>query len=253
MSAPDADALYGLPLGEFTAARDDLARRLRDAGERERADAVHRLPKPTLAAWTVNRLAREEPEAMDRLMASGEALRAAQAEVIGGGDPTALQEAGRAERQAVGDLVERARALLAGAGRGDAALVRVRETLHAVAGDDEAREQVRAGRLARERRPGGLGGFALGDLPPGAPPSSPPGRAPPPRRDLEAERRRREARAALARAEADVARLEAEAAGAFERAEAAARAREAARAEAERAAATLEEARRVRRELAEGL
>ena len=39
--------LYGLPQAEFTAARSALARSLRDAGAREAAAEVARLPKPT--------------------------------------------------------------------------------------------------------------------------------------------------------------------------------------------------------------
>src|SRR5256885_1710261 len=56
-----ADELYGLPLRDFTKARDDHARRLRKEGRREVADAVKALRKPTLPAWALNQLARRRP------------------------------------------------------------------------------------------------------------------------------------------------------------------------------------------------
>lgn len=43
----ELDSLYQVPLGEFTAARDELAKRLRDEGEREQAEEVKKLRKPT--------------------------------------------------------------------------------------------------------------------------------------------------------------------------------------------------------------
>ena len=44
---PAAADLYSLPIGEFTAERDRLARRLADEGSKEDAVAVSRLRKPT--------------------------------------------------------------------------------------------------------------------------------------------------------------------------------------------------------------
>src|SRR4029079_6935663 len=49
--------LYAGPLGGFTAARTTRAKELRGAGERELADAVAKLPKPTVAAWAVDQVA----------------------------------------------------------------------------------------------------------------------------------------------------------------------------------------------------
>ena len=72
----EIDALYGLALDEFTSARNDLARDLRKQGDRERADAVAKLPKPSRAAWAVNQLARRHPGEVDDLLRAGEELRA---------------------------------------------------------------------------------------------------------------------------------------------------------------------------------
>ena len=60
MADAEAGRLYGLPLDEFTAARDARARELRQDGEREKAAEVAALRKPVLAAWVVNMLARDE-------------------------------------------------------------------------------------------------------------------------------------------------------------------------------------------------
>ena len=57
----DLDRLYQLPLSEFTSARDELTRRLRAEGEREKAEEIKKLRKPTAAVWVVNQLARERP------------------------------------------------------------------------------------------------------------------------------------------------------------------------------------------------
>src|SRR6187401_768399 len=75
----ELDRLYELPLGEFTAARDDAAKRLRNEGRRELAAEVKRLRKPTLAVWLANRLAHERALDVKRLLKAGEALAASQA------------------------------------------------------------------------------------------------------------------------------------------------------------------------------
>jgi len=164
--ADPVEELYGAPLDEFVSRRDALARSLRREGEREEADAVKALRKPSVAAWAVNVLAREERDAVEELLAAGERLRAAHAKLLDGGDPRAVQEAAGAERAAVERLVAAARGVLADAGRPatDASLDRVRDTLHAAASDDAVRELVRAGRVVEDAE---ATGFALAGLSPG--------------------------------------------------------------------------------------
>ena len=55
-----ADELYGLPLAEFTPARDARAKALKGT---EHASRVKALRKPSLAAWVVNLLVRYDTEA----------------------------------------------------------------------------------------------------------------------------------------------------------------------------------------------
>ena len=53
-----ADELYGLPAGEFTAARDRAAAVARQAGDRELAATIKKLRRPTATAWAANQLVR---------------------------------------------------------------------------------------------------------------------------------------------------------------------------------------------------
>jgi hypothetical protein len=155
----EIDRLYALPLGEFVAARNDLAKKLRTAGEREAADEVKALAKPSVSAWAVNQLAREERGGVGALLAAGERLRDAQASVLAGGSPGELRDASEAERAAVSTLVRAAERLLAAAGHAPAetTLARVGETLRAAAVDEEGRELLARGRVTRDRDATGFG------------------------------------------------------------------------------------------------
>jgi hypothetical protein len=185
---PDVvDELYGAPPGEFIARRDAKAKELRKQ-DREAADAVKKLRKPSVSAVAVNRLARDHADDVESLLAAGRALRQAQ---LGGGDRDAMRDAGRDEREAVERLVE-----AAGRGLSDAVREEVRETLHAAASDDEARELIRHGVLREARRAVGFGGFGGG--------TAAPKRAKAARKDADAAEERRKAEAdAERRAEAE--------------------------------------------------
>ena len=153
-----ARELYGLPPGEFTRARDARVKELRKQGEREAAEAVKALRKPTVAAWALNQLARTRSKDVERLIAAGEELRSAQEELLGGGGRSAFQEAAGAERELVAELSADATTLASEAGeRGGGLREKVAETLHAAALDEETAEELRAGRLTRERE--AIGGF----------------------------------------------------------------------------------------------
>jgi hypothetical protein len=159
----EIDRLFGLPLDEFTAARNDLARRLERDGDAEGAAAVQALPKPPVAVWTVNQLARHDADAVRALLDAGEALQAAQTQLLAGKDGSdSLRQATAQERAAVQALAERAAAVLQEAGRpsSQAMLDRVTTTLRAAAVDDEGRPLLEAGRLTAELDPAGFGGLA---------------------------------------------------------------------------------------------
>jgi hypothetical protein len=145
------DELYGLPLAEFTKARDEVARRLRKEGKDDEADAVKALRKPTAAAWALNQVARQRPKDIKQLLATGKRLRKAHEALIGGGDRSALQAASAEERELIDSLA------------GDAATSatleeRIRDTLHAAALDEQTAAELAAGRLTHEREAVGFGG-----------------------------------------------------------------------------------------------
>jgi Lon protease-like protein len=73
-----ADELYSADPAEFTDRRKALADAARAAGDAAAAKRIAALRKPTRAAWVVNRLARADPAAPDRLADLAAALRAAE-------------------------------------------------------------------------------------------------------------------------------------------------------------------------------
>ena len=145
----EADDLYGLPLEEFTAARDALAKRLRGEKRREDADAVKALKRPSVAAGAINRAVREH--GAEELLAAGEELRSAHGALLeGSGDAAAVRAATERERTAVRDLAK----LALGDDATEATAEKVRATLHAASVDDDVRELLEAGRLEREAEAG---------------------------------------------------------------------------------------------------
>ena len=100
-----ADELYALAPELFTAARDGFAREVQSAGDRELAEGVRRLRRPTRAAWLVNLLARERAPELAKLLALGDALRAEQAGAVRGDGAGALRTLGERRRTAIDDLV----------------------------------------------------------------------------------------------------------------------------------------------------
>jgi len=156
-----AAELYELPPEDFTRARDERAKALRKEGRRDEADAVKALRKPTVAAWALNQLARRRADDVERLLAAGEELRAAQEELLAGGDRKAFQSAAAREREQVAKLADEAAVLVADAGERASPALRekISETLHAAALDEQTAAELRAGRLVREREAiGGFGG-----------------------------------------------------------------------------------------------
>ena len=73
----DIDSLFGLPIAQFTAARNVLVARLRKDGRADDADRVKSLAKPSISAWAVNQLYWKHREAFDTLIAAGKQLRTA--------------------------------------------------------------------------------------------------------------------------------------------------------------------------------
>jgi hypothetical protein len=155
-------ALYRLPVAEFVAARDQLAKRLRSAGDREAARRVAALRRPSVSVWAANQLPAAAPRALAELLAAGEALREAQDQALAGepGAARMLRRATAQQRAVVAQLVQRAETLLARAGHAasDQTLARVAATLQAAAtGDADTRAALAEGRLQADLDPAGFG------------------------------------------------------------------------------------------------
>lgn len=144
-----------MPPAEFTAARDELAKQARAAGQRDDAALIKKLTRPTVSAWLVNQLVRTAPEPMGRLYELGLALHAAQQELAG----DKLRELSAQRRQVIAELVPEANRLAASAGvtASTSALDEVRGTLEAALADAGARDAVRTGQLTRALSYAGLG------------------------------------------------------------------------------------------------
>lgn len=201
-----AEQLYGLPLAEFTAARDARAKELK-ADAPELAAAAKALRKPTLAAWVVNLLVRRDPDQIAQLVAVGEALR----DAAGSLDAGQLRELTKQRRQLTAAVTTTARHHAAAEGQPvtEAVATEVESTLTAAMLDASAAAALRSGLLVRPLSTTGLGDLdatsyvavadALGHLATAAPATL---RAVP---DPSEAVRKREARQALARAEKELA------------------------------------------------
>ena len=99
------EALYAETPDRFVAGRNELAARLKEAGDAEAAKKVAALRKPTVAAWAVDSLARVSPCELEALIRAGAELASAQREVAAGGSADRLREAADERRRLVDQLV----------------------------------------------------------------------------------------------------------------------------------------------------
>jgi hypothetical protein len=146
----EIDRLFSLDPGEFIAARDQLATRLKAEGKAAEAAEVRSLRRPTVAAWAANQVARQRPSDVEELVAAGNDLRQAQRKALSG-VKGGFREAMDRRRKAVAALVKAADKILADVGKGSAGTVEaVQATFEAASIDEQAGEQLRAGRLEKE-------------------------------------------------------------------------------------------------------
>jgi hypothetical protein len=124
------DKLYQLPLDEFTAARNVLAKETGDS-------AVKKLEKPNLAAWTVNQLYWRERKIYDDVIKAAERMRAVYKQMLAGknadvrGAEEIHQDALREAKQAAKRLLDEG-----GHPNPDAVMMPVAETLDALPGEE---------------------------------------------------------------------------------------------------------------------
>ena len=215
--------LYALSPDDFIERRQQLVAEARQERDRELANKIGKLRRPTRSAWLINLLARQQPDEITALLELGTALQEAQQRMAG----DELRKLSTERRQTVDGLARRAVELgrEQGYSAPDGAVQEVSQTLQTALGDQEIADLVRAGRLIQAVTYGGGFGStdlasAFGQLPTKAP-SKPEKRTPAepapmldPKQRRAAEKAAAEAqeKAAAARKAADIAESEAEAA-----------------------------------------
>ena len=154
-----ADELYGLTLPEFTPTRDARAKELK-ASDAQLAARVKGLRKPSMAAWVVNLLVRQESEQVAQVLQVGAALREAQASLAG----EELRALTRQRRQLTAAVTNRARALAAENGQKVTPAVsdQVEATLTAAMVDEDCAAAVRSGLLVAALASTGVEAVELG-------------------------------------------------------------------------------------------
>jgi hypothetical protein len=147
------DDLYRQPLDAFVTARNALAKTLTG----DDAKRVRALVKPTVVPWAVNQVYWQARPTYDKLIKSGERLRAAQIASLEGRRGADVREAGDVHRTALADAVKAAERIAAAAGANPPAdaLMRTFETLSLASEPPEP-----PGRLTKPLQPFGFEALA---------------------------------------------------------------------------------------------
>jgi hypothetical protein len=193
-----AGELYGLPPDQFTSGRDARAAEAKSAGDRDLANSIKKLRRPTNSAWLANLLTRSRAREIAQLLDLGTAMRQAQNN-LAADEMRGLSEQ---RRKLVTALAAEAKKLAADLGQrtNDSTIEELEATLEAALADPEASESLRSGRLTVALRYSGFGPVDLTDAV--AAPAKPKSSKVPPSRGQRQDQKSR-AKEALAEAEAD--------------------------------------------------
>lgn len=147
MLASVTEELYGLTPGEFTARRNQHAKDAKVRGDKDLAAEITKLPKPSVAAWVVNLIARHRPDIIDGVVQLGDALREAQEDF----DRERLKDLSRQRQELLRSVAAAGANLAENAGHRvpAAASAEVEQTLQAAMADPNAAAAVQSGRLTR--------------------------------------------------------------------------------------------------------
>lgn len=153
----EIDRLFQSPVEEFVSARNALVSSLRKAGNRDAADRVKAIPKPSVSAAIVNQLYRTARPEFDALIHAGDRVRAAQRQALAG-KRADVHDASAAKRDAATALLKRAHE--AGLIASPSIQQRVATTLDAIAsyGSDHADPPL--GRFFKDLDPPGFAALA---------------------------------------------------------------------------------------------
>jgi len=154
----EVDQLFKLPLAEFTGARNELAKRLKQSGRANDANLVKTLAKPSISAWTVNQLYWNHRDEFEQLLAAGRRFRKAQTSAATG-KVADMRESLDARREALVQLSDLASSLLQDTGHNPTAetIRRVTTTLEAISALSDGPT---AGRLTQDVDPPGFESLA---------------------------------------------------------------------------------------------
>ncbi|MBY3795219.1 hypothetical protein HQP42_22750 [Rhodococcus fascians] len=157
------DELYSLAPADFVSHRSAYVTRFKKAGDKSGATRIGGLRKPTVVAWLVNTLARQDESAVAELFDLGAELERAQQR----GDGHRLRELSTARSASIRALTDRAVVLGRERGMtvGDNAAREVSNTLNAAMADPEIRDRVRAGRTVVAETYSGFGPALLSLVP----------------------------------------------------------------------------------------
>ncbi|CAH0306922.1 hypothetical protein J2W54_005071 [Rhodococcus fascians] len=157
------DELYSLAPADFVSHRSAYVTRFKKAGDKSGATRIGGLRKPTVVAWLVNTLARQDESAVAELFDLGAELERAQQR----GDGHRLRELSTARSASIRALTDRAVVLgrERGVTVGDNAAREVSNTLNAAMADPEIRDRVRAGRTVVAETYSGFGPALLSLVP----------------------------------------------------------------------------------------
>jgi DNA repair exonuclease SbcCD ATPase subunit len=149
----DLDALFQLPLAEFTAARNALAARLKQSGRANDATIVKALVKPSISAWAVNQLYWQHRDVFNDLLAAGNRVQRLQTSGL-----AAMRASLDARREALSHLSDLATSLLREAGHNPAleTIRRVTTTLEALSSYASVEDGPTPGRLTQDVDPPGF-------------------------------------------------------------------------------------------------
>jgi hypothetical protein len=155
------DHVYSVAPAEFADERSRLVKLLRSEGHPTVAADVQKLRRPSIAAWSVDQAARDDPRRVQQLFGAGEALGQAHEEATSGRAGTAVRDATRRRRALVEELTERALRFAASLSPNpDTHRDAIEATWEAASLDPDVQPLVAAGWLAKELpRPTG---FELG-------------------------------------------------------------------------------------------
>jgi len=174
------ELLYGLPLKSFVAERDFLVKQIWAAGNRDLANEVKTLRKPSMVAAEVNHIVRADPEGVDLILQAATLLRAAQTGALEGStiDASELQQQYRAAIRGLSQSAPTRRA-------------EVRAALEAATIDEASQDDLRSGCVVVPTTVSVFGGTAPPS--PAIAPTSATEEPSPPVDELEARRVRRRA------------------------------------------------------------